>query len=277
MIISLSNPRVRFVKELNDKAKTRKKEGLFTAEGLKMFLEAPPERIRMVYLTEEMLKEPAAAQKLSEQALPYETVSDPVFRKMSDTMTPQGVLTVLGIPDDSAEEIIRGSFGTGPGDRSSPAPLFAVLENLQDPGNVGTILRTGEGAGVSGVLMTEGCADLYSPKTVRATMGSVYRVRTAVCRDITEITELLRKYNITTYAAHLDGRKEYDQCDYLSPSAFLIGNEGNGLTPEAASCADCLIRIPMLGKVESLNAAMASGILLYEAARQRRSLLQHEV
>ncbi len=271
MITSLSNPRVRFVKDLNDKAKTRKKEGLFTAEGLKMFLEAPPERIRMVYLTEDMLKEPAAAQKLSEQALPYETVSDPVFRKMSDTMTPQGVLTVLGIPDHSAEEIILGSLGTGPGDKSSPAPLFAVLENLQDPGNVGTILRTGEGAGVSGVLMTEGCADLYAPKTVRATMGSIYRIRTAVCKGITEITDLLRKYNITTYAAHLDGKKEYDQCNYTGPSAFLIGNEGNGLTTEAASCADCLIRIPMLGKVESLNAAMASGILLYEAARQRRS------
>ncbi len=254
--------------QLNEKAKIRRKEGLFTAEGRKMFLEAPPGWIRKVYISSGF-ENREVLQKIEEEDIACETVTEPVFRKMSDTQTPQGVLTLLEAPSYPAEELIRRSFGTGQDGQMEKAPLWMILENLQDPGNLGTILRTGEGAGISGVLMTRDCADILSPKTVRATMGSVYRVPFAVLDDIRTCTELLREYGIRTFAAHLDGRNPYDRESYREPSAFMIGNEGNGLSGTAAASADRLIRIPMHGEVESLNAAMAAGILMYEAARQR--------
>ena len=149
-------------------------------------------------------------------------------------------------------------------------PLVMILEDLQDPGNAGTILRTGEGAGVSGVLLTKTCVDITNPKVIRSTMGSVYRMPFLYVESVVSLAQELKDRNIRTFAAHLHGKNSYDQESYTGGTAFLIGNEGKGLTDEAADSADCLIRIPMCGKVESLNAAMASGILMYEAARQRR-------
>ena len=146
-----------------------------------------------------------------------------------------------------------------------------VLEDLQDPGNAGTIFRTGEGAGISGVLLTRNCVDITNPKVIRSTMGSVYRMPFVYVEDVASLSEAFRSRSIRTYAAHLQGKNTYDKEDYTQGSAFFIGNEGKGLTEEAAGAADCLIRIPMCGQVESLNAAMAAGILMYEAARQRRS------
>ena len=145
-----------------------------------------------------------------------------------------------------------------------------ILEDLQDPGNAGTILRTGEGAGVSGVLLTKTCVDITNPKVIRSTMGSVYRMPFLYVESVVSLAQELKDRNIRTFAAHLHGKNSYDQESYTGGTAFLIGNEGKGLTDEASDSADCLIRIPMCGKVESLNAAMASGILMYEAARQRR-------
>lgn len=149
-------------------------------------------------------------------------------------------------------------------------PLLLLLENLQDPGNLGTILRTAEGAGVTGVILSKGCVDLYNPKTIRSTMGSVYRVPTLYTEDLRETVELLKAHGIRSFAAHLKGVNFYDQENYRGGTAFLIGNEGNGLTEELTEQADTLIRIPMEGKLESLNAGVASAILMYEAYRQRR-------
>ena len=145
-----------------------------------------------------------------------------------------------------------------------------MLHQLQDPGNLGTMLRTGEGAGITAVIMSKKTADLFNPKTIRSTMGSVYRMPFLYVEDVVSLKAELEQKGIRTFAAHLKGKNSYDQENYQGGTAFLIGNEGNGLTEEAAEAADCLIRIPMCGKVESLNAAMAAGILMYEAARQRR-------
>lgn len=144
-----------------------------------------------------------------------------------------------------------------------------ILEDLQDPGNVGTILRTGEGAGVSGVFLTRTCVDITNPKVIRATMGSVYRMPFAYVEDVPSLKKVLEKRGIHLFAAHLQGKKAYYEESYQKGTAFMIGNEGKGLTDRAAGEADSLIRIPMCGQVESLNAAMAAGILMYEAARQR--------
>ena len=145
-----------------------------------------------------------------------------------------------------------------------------VLDNLQDPGNLGTIVRTAEGAGVTGIIMSRDTVDIYNPKTIRSTMGSVYRMPFFYVEDILEFLEDLRGQGIRTYAAHLDGANNYDEESYKGACAFLIGNEGNGLRYEVAKKADIWIKIPMYGQVESLNAAIASSILMYEVSRQRR-------
>ena len=144
-----------------------------------------------------------------------------------------------------------------------------LIENLQDPGNLGTMIRTAEGAGVTGILISRESVDLYNPKTIRSTMGSIYRVPVHITDSLTGLVPLLHQRGIRTYAAHLRGTKSYTEADYRTGTAFLIGNEGNGLTEELADAADQYIRIPMEGQVESLNAAMAAGILMYEVKRQR--------
>ena len=257
MITSVNNGQVKNIIQLNQKTKARREQGLFVAEGRKMFGEAPADWIEKVYVSETLTSDPALMEQV--EKLPYDIVADSVFRQMSDTQTPQGILTVLRRPSYTLEDILGGKN-----------PLVMVLEDLQDPGNAGTILRTGEGAGVSGVLLTRTCVDITNPKVIRSTMGSVYRMPFLYVESVVSLTQELKKHNIRTFAAHLKGRNSYDQESYTGGTAFLIGNEGKGLTEEAARSADCLIRIPMCGKVESLNAAMASGILMYEAARQRR-------
>lgn len=260
MITSAGNTQVKNIIQLNQKAKARREQGLFVAEGRKMFGEAPRDWISKVYVTESLSTDAGLKEQL--EALPenqVEIVADAVFRQMCDTKTPQGILTVLKKPAWTMEEILNG-----------PAPLVMILEDLQDPGNAGTIFRTGEGAGVSGVLLTKNCVDITNPKVIRSTMGSIYRMPFVYVEDVVSLKEELKQRGIRTFAAHLKGKNSYDQEDYTGGTAFLIGNEGNGLTEEAAEAADCLIRIPMCGQVESLNAAMAAGILMYEAARQRR-------
>lgn len=257
MITSVNNGQVKNIIQLNQKTKARREQGLFVAEGRKMFGEAPRDWISKVYVSEALTSDKELMEKVEQ--LPFETVADNVFRQMSDTQTPQGILTVLKKPSYTLEDILKGDN-----------PLIMVLEDLQDPGNAGTILRTGEGAGVSGVLLTKTCVDITNPKVIRSTMGSVYRMPFLYAESVVLLKQELAKRNIRTFAAHLKGQNTYDQEAYRGGCAFLIGNEGKGLTEEAANAADCLIRIPMCGQVESLNAAMAAGILMYEAARQRR-------
>ena len=260
MIESPQNAQVKNIIQLNQKAKARKEQGCFITEGRKMFLEAPPGRIRKAYLSESLSEDPELRTRIVREKLPYEIVSDKVFAKMSDTQTPQGILAVIETPSCVTEQLF-----------SAERPLLMILEDLQDPGNLGTILRTAEGAGVTGVILTKKCVDITNPKVVRATMGSIYRMPFLYMEDVPSAAEELAGHGITVYAAHLRGKRFYDEEDYRSGTAFLIGNEGNGLSEEAAACADRLIRIPMEGQLESLNAAMAAGILMYEAARQRRN------
>ena len=256
MITSVSNAKIKNVMQLNQKAKARREQGLFVAEGRKMFLEAPESWVSQVFVSETVSRDG----ELMSQAekYPCEIVKDSVFRQMCDTKTPQGILTVLKLPSWSEEEVLAGKN-----------PLVMVLEDLQDPGNAGTILRTGEGAGVSGVFLTKTCVDITNPKVIRSTMGSIYRVPILYAEDFRRTVRDLKKKKISVYAAHLKGTAFYDEKDYTGPSAFLIGNEGNGLSDELSESADCLIKIPMEGQVESLNAAMAAGILMYETLRQR--------
>lgn len=263
MISSVSNQRVKQVVQWQNKAKERKKAGIFLAEGFKMFEEAPDDWIQEVYLSEESVKRAQENSYVWKKLLQrgFETVSGEVFRKMSDTQTPQGILTVLRRPEYCLEELMR-----------QKNPLFAVLEDLQDPGNLGTIIRTGEGAGITGVIMSSGTVDIFNPKTIRSTMGSVYRVPFLYADDIGKTINKMKENGIMVYAAHLKGENYYDTFSFDQPTAFLIGNEGNGLKKSTADMADSYLKIPMEGRVESLNAAIACSLLMYEAHRQRNSL-----
>lgn len=264
MITSYSNKSVREVIQLNQRAKARDKQDLFVVEGVKMFAEAPEERIHRVYIArraeEDMRRE--YGEKLDR--LFVEIVADEVFDKMSDTKTPQGVLCLVRQFHYEIDIMLADT-------NNKKHALFILLEDLQDPGNLGTVFRTGEGAGVSGVIMSNRTVDVYNPKTIRSTMGSIYRVPFLYTDDFGGTIRTLQQRGISVYAAHLDGTKYYDEYDYHGGTAFLIGNEANGLRKETADRADEYLRIPMEGKVESLNAAVASSILLYEAYRQRRT------
>ena len=167
MITSSSNGKVKQVIQWQTKAKERRNAGVFLTEGFKMFEEAPEDRIREVYLSQEAAGRATADTAYREklERVGYEVVADELFLKMSDTRTPQGILCVVEQPQYTLDELLN-----------APMPLLVVLENLQDPGNLGTIIRTGEGAGVTGVIMTREPVDIFNPKTIRAKMGSVFRV-----------------------------------------------------------------------------------------------------
>lgn len=258
MITSAGNARVKQVVQWQNKAKERKKDGIFLAEGIKMFEEAPLDSIVEVFISESLEQKADAFYKKKLLQIGYEVVSDEVFAKMSDTQTPQGILTILKRPEYNLDLLLKREN-----------PLFVILENLQDPGNLGTIVRTGEGAGITGVIMSTGTVDIFNPKTIRATMGSIFRVPFLYVEDMADTIQKLHKHGVHTYAAHLAGKTYYQDVSLKEPTAFLIGNEGNGLTKETADMAESYIKIPMEGQVESLNAAVATALLMYEAHRQR--------
>ncbi|MCR5477386.1 MAG: RNA methyltransferase [Lachnospiraceae bacterium] len=274
-ITSPSNQKVKQLALWQKKGSERAADGIFLAEGTKLVREAPAGSILELYVSESFAADPefdlclgslqhAVSGSLQKTvsgersaAVPEPVLlSDAVFEKVSSMKTPQGVLAVLKRP--------AYSWGR---EGSAPA-LYLVLEDVQDPGNVGTMFRTAEAAGVTAMLLTPGCAEPLSPKVVRSAMGSVFRMPFTVL-PMKEILEALRSRNVRTFAAHLLGKASYTDCDFTSPSALLIGNEGNGLTPETANAADELLRIPMAGQVESLNAAVSAAVLMYEAKRQR--------
>ena len=261
IIESTSNSKIKNIKTLISKSRLRKETGFFIAEGPRMVFETPVRLLKEIYVTEELVGDERFLdfrEKLSDIPVSMYTVTDRVMRAISDTVTPQGVLAVVEQPRYRLDELL-------PKDA-----YILVLERLQDPGNLGTIFRTSEGAGVTGIIMTSDCVDIFSPKVVRSTMGSLYRVPFFVTGDIIDTIELLHKRGIRLYAAHPSGEKEYFDADCTGACGFMIGNEGVGLSDELSRLSDERITIPMRGSLESLNAAMATGILLYEGDRQRR-------
>lgn len=259
MITSSSNQQMKNIAMLMKKAKARREQGIFVVEGRKMCKETPAELLEKIYVSESFLTEPDADVLLKDKE--YEVVADAVFKNISDTQTPQGILCLVRMPQYELEDLVRGED-----------THLLILESIQDPGNLGTMLRTGEGAGITGVIMNQTTVDLFNPKTIRSTMGSIYRVPYYVAADLKDTIAKLREiYGVGVYAAHLRGKIQYDEPSYCRGTAFLIGNEGNGLSDEIADMADTYLRIPMEGKVESLNAAVSAALLMYEANRQRRS------
>ncbi len=259
MISSTSNPRVKQLIQLQKKGKERDRQDVFVAEGPNMYREAPRKMRVQTFVSEGYYQKHKALFEGDDQVI---ILSDSVFESASDTRTPQGVLCVV----KQSHYRISDLFGN-----AGQVPFLIALEDLADPGNLGTIVRTAEGAGVTGILLTKGCVDLYNPKTVRSTMGAVYRMPCVTSDDFAEDLKKCREKGVRWYAADLKGEDFYDAQDYCSPTGFLIGNESRGLTGKTAEEADVRIRIPMCGEVESLNAAAAAAVLMYEGNRQRRN------
>lgn len=252
---------IKEIKLLVKNKKARDSQGLFVTEGRKLFLEAPWDRVVQVLMTKDFASQhPDLVSQIPADVPSLIDMERSRFIEVADTKTPQGVLTIVRKEEPSLETYLA-SCGA--------APFFLLLENLQDPGNAGTILRTAEAAGVDAVFLTEGSVDIYAPKTIRATMGSIYRVPHFHVQDSLSFLKKMSTMGVTSFAAHLRGDRAYTDCLFDGGTCLIIGNEGNGITDATAECADVLMKIPMSGKVESLNAAMAAGILMYEVRRQR--------
>ena len=264
MITSNSNAKVKQLIAWQKKRKSREEEGIYMVEGLRMFVEAPRDKVREVYVSERFYQRRREELQLDTWGRKLEILSDSVYDHVSDTKTPQGVLVVMEQMNYSFEEVVA--------EKAGKKPLLMVLDNLQDPGNLGTILRAGEAAGVTGAILSSDCVDIYNPKVIRSTMGSMFRMPFLYVDDLPQTVKQLKENGIHTYAAHLKGTHSYEEEDFTKGTAFLIGNEGNGLRDEVAEEAEIYIKIPMCGEVESLNAAIASSVLMFEAARQRRQI-----
>lgn len=272
MITSLSNPKMKQLIQMQGRAKARREADAFIVEGIRMFCEAPEKRIREIYVTEDFLRKVQSdaeekretAKQLNEiarkrlETLSYEIVSDEVFQKITDTVTPQGILCVLDCYHYDLTTVSGGNNN-----------YLLILEDIQDPGNLGTMFRTAEGAGIKGIVMSKGTVDVYNPKVVRATMGAIFRMPFVYVENMPDTVRKLAEDTFQIFAAALDGAVEYTEVDYKGKAAILIGNEGNGLTRETIAASTQPIYIPMEGNVESLNASISAAILMYHGKAVR--------
>lgn len=259
IITSSSNAQIKNLIQLQKKAKVRDELGVFVVEGLKMFEEAREEGLlKKAYLSESFYQEKCKDNPEFFAELDYEIVIDPLFHEVSETITPQGIMGTVGKVEYSLESILK-----------APRACLLLLEDIRDPGNLGTMIRTAEGAGITGIIFNHSTVDIYNPKVIRSTMGSIFRVPFYQAEDFYETLQEIKKQDIVIFAAHLLGIPYDTEGSFCKKCAILIGNEANGLSDKASGLADILIKIPMAGKVESLNAAVAAAILMYEVSRQR--------
>lgn len=266
MIESVQNKHIKWLMGLQKNKKHRYKEKVFIVEGIKLVEEIPKDwEIISIFVSSSFLKEKKdyLNQIILTRSFSENTVveiSDKIFDTISDTKTPQGILAVCKQKDFVFEEILSIKNG-----------FYLILEDIQDPGNLGSIIRTGDALGVDGIFLTKGSVDLYNPKVIRSTMGSIFHLPILTDINIDMLLKELKNSNISIISAHLKGEKYPYQCDLRSNIALLIGNEANGIKNSTAQKTDILVKIPMSGKAESLNAAMAAGILMYEVTRQRNT------
>lgn len=260
-VTSFSNPLVKQARSLRDK-KYRRREGLFLAEGLKILTEARaagvlPERIFYSGPSHPLLRQ-LIAQTEAAGGEAVETTGD-ILHKISGKDNPQAVLGVYRAFDTSLARLDR-----------SAAPLWIVAQALRDPGNIGTILRTGDAVGAGGLILVDDCADPFSVEAVRASMGALFTQAIAAARW-SDFLAWLRSGEGELIGTSLKATRDYQEPRYSRPAFILVGNEQSGLPETYEAECDTLVRIPMLGKADSLNAAVAAAVMAYEAINQWRA------
>lgn len=256
-IVSVHNARVKQWSALSEK-KHRDREGKYIIEGVHLVKEALINGVRietLIFLADKGIPgEIAAHLRNNTETI---AVSGAVLAKCTDTVTPQGICAIVCQSGISAEHILQNH-------RS----LVMVIDGIQDPGNLGTIIRSADAVGATAVLLGEGTVDLYNPKTVRAAMGSLFHLPIAVC-DLNTILPQARRQAVQVVSTRPDDAVSCYEADFTRDSWIIVGNEGYGVSETAARYADLSVNIPMSGRAESLNVAMAATVLLFEAMRQR--------
>lgn len=274
MITSTNNTRIKEIVQLQKKRKLRDTEGVFVVEGIRMFREIPTQQLVEIFVTEtfydenkelfiEIENQYKQIKSDKEQSFTeiLKFVSTDVFLKISETKSPQGILCIVRRRKCQLVDILE-----------QDEKRIMVLETVQDPGNVGTIIRTAEAAGVTGIILSKDCADIYQSKTIRSTMGAIFRMQCVYVESLQETLNEMKTQGITLYGTHLEGAKWHNKVTYAKDTAVLIGNEGNGLTKTITDMVDVKIKIPMAGEVESLNAGIAASIVMYEVYLQKEYL-----
>ncbi|MCD7731914.1 MAG: RNA methyltransferase [Oscillospiraceae bacterium] len=259
-ITSRDNPLIKEYIKLRDNKKYRTKEQKFVLEGARLTVDAAKSGVSLegVFITEEALEkyfDDIELLKASSDERIY-LISDKLAGMMEDTKNSQGIFSVAGVLD---KNLGVGKIKTG--------SRFAVLDGLQDPGNVGTILRVSDAVGLDGVFLCD-CCDVYNPKTIRSTMGSIFRVPFRDDLSFPEAAQLLHDCGVVLYAAVVDPDAEsIRETVFCGSSCVVIGNEGNGLSDEDVALCNKRITIRMNGSIESLNAATAAAITLWEMTK----------
>jgi len=265
LLCSRQNSRIKYVKHLASR-KFRRQEKKFIVEGVRFLEEAIQENwpLDLVLHTTQAARVPRTGillQTLNEQGTPVLAVCDELFKEIADTHSPQGILGVAHMPEMSAKEHLF-----------KPAPehdLLILTDGIQDPGNLGTIIRCADAFGAGGVLILKGCVDPYSSKVLRSTMGAVFRVPIIQIDDSDWLFEQLHKFGWHIIVGAPKGSLLLQQCDLTDPVVLVVGNEAEGVSEAVLKLAQNSVRIPMPGRAESLNAGIAAGIMLYETLRQR--------
>ena len=235
--------------------KNRDTSGLYLIEGPNLVFEALTNKKNLSMVIIKDGKENNYMQKV--ECIPNVHIMEQgLFDRISDTQNSQGILGVVKKEALSNQEFIE---------KIPEGKNIIVFDRLQDPGNIGTIIRTAEGAGYMGVIALKGTGDIYSPKAIRAASGSVFRMPVLLLDSPAELIPFVREMGKKIVATSIDAEKNFYNVDLKKDVALVIGNEGSGISPLLASQADLKIKIPMKGKVESLNAAIAAGIIMYEA------------
>jgi TrmH family RNA methyltransferase len=258
-IQSSQNNTIKEIKSLQLR-KNRDSKGLYFIEGTRFISEAlnSGENIEKIIISEKLEdSNKDLIQKIQDRKISCSLVSDKLFAELTDTKTPQGILSVIKKKNYDYNDIVsRGSF-------------IVLLENLQDPGNAGTIIRTADAANASAVILSKGCVDIYSPKVLRSTMGSVFHIPIIEGMNINEAVSDLKSSKYKIIVSHLKGTNNYFEENLKQKCAIIVGNEANGVSEETSALADSLVKIPMPGRAESLNASVAASIMIYEMVRQR--------
>ena len=254
VITSASNPKVKYINSLLKKSGKRASEKAYVVEGLRIVLDAPIEDVRCIIVTLELLEsEPKASQfvqRCTNNGTEVIHVSSKLMKEISDTVTPQGIMAIIS--RKNYELLLEKS-------------RFLLLEDVRDPGNMGTLFRTAEAAGIDEVILSRDCVDIYNPKTIRSTMGTIYRLPHVICdsnEQWQDVIGKLKSSGVTLYGGALKEARQYDKVDYHGKCGIVIGNEANGISSDTLSLIE-KIYIPMEGQIESLNAAVAGSILMY--------------
>lgn len=261
MITSLQNPLVKHIVSLQQR-KARDEAGVFFVEGWRFVGEALARgaQVKQVLFCPELSRPEGEIllKRFHQKGIPVEEVDERVFRKMSSTEEPQGILALIQKPGFSWADV-----------KIAAKDVLLIIDGVQDPGNLGTILRTALAAGVNTVLLTKGTVDLYNPKVLRSTMGAIFSTLFLQNLEPEEVLAFCAKHKLPVALGDIAGETIYHMDRLPLPMALVVGNEGNGPSPQFRNSAQYIFTLPMLFGVESLNVATATGIMLYEIVRQR--------